>query len=87
MLGKQKVGGYSHNGLVKAFNSLDQSIIVDKLGIFSVTSSSYSWIKLYLSNHYQCTKINGVCFAKILLKCGVHQGSILGPLLPSDVYL
>ena len=39
------------------------------------------WFKSYLLNRFQIVYTNGVLSEKAILKCGVPQGSILGPLL------
>ena len=42
---------------------------------------SLEWFKSYLSNRYQAVFIHGVLSEHQQIKCGVPQGSILGPLL------
>ena len=39
------------------------------------------WLENYLRNRYQCTKIGDSVSNFLEIKCGVPQGSILGPLL------
>ncbi len=67
--------------LSKAFDTVDHQIILDKLREIGLKWSAISWIRSYLSNRVQVTKINGVLSGKGEIQCGVPQGSILGPLL------
>ena len=46
-----------------------------------VRGQTLEWFKSYLSNRSQVVFINGVLFEHEQIKCGVPQGSILGPLL------
>ena len=42
---------------------------------------SIDWFKSYLADRQQVVIINGVTSSPGYVKCGVPQGSILGPLL------
>ena len=49
--------------------------------VFGVTGTALSWFESYLSNRRQRVSINGNFSDPRLLKFGVSQGSVLGPLL------
>ena len=68
--------------LSKAFNTVDHSILLRKLELNGITDRNYAWIKSYLSNRLQYIQIDENSRTELcLVKCGVPQGSILGPLL------
>ena len=43
--------------LCKAFNTVDHSILLRKLELYSITDTNYAWIKSYLSNRLQYIQI------------------------------
>ena len=66
----------------KAFDSVLHSRLLDKLqGQFGVDGEFYAWLDSYLSNRKQFTTINGKQSSKMYVRCGVAQGSVLGPTL------
>ena len=67
--------------LQKAFDTVDHDILLSKLYHYGVRGNSYLWFKSYLSNRKQFVSINGFNSSSLAIKCGVPQGSILGPLL------
>ena len=67
--------------LTKAFDTVDHGILLSKLERYGVRGIALDLLKSYLSNRYQFTYINGIQSSLQLIKCGVPQGSILGPLL------
>ena len=65
----------------KAFDTINHQILFEKLESYGVRGICLEWFKSYLSNRYQCVDLDGTCSEWLPIKCGVPQGSILGPLL------
>ena len=64
--------------LSKAFDTVDKSILCNKLSDMGISSNSINLINSYMTNRRLCFN-NEKCFFN--LRYGVPQGSILGPLL------
>jgi len=67
--------------LSKAFDTVNHSILLDKLEHYGIRVTPLNWIPSYLSNRYQCVAIEDTFSSLLPLTCGVPQRSILGPLL------
>ena len=68
--------------LSKAFDTVDHQILLKKLKHYGVVGINLKWFQSYLSNRKQFIKFNQTEETNTLnIKCGVPQGSILGPLL------
>ena len=66
----------------KAFDSVNHSKLCDKLeNLFNFSESACKLIFSYLCGRSQRVEVNGVLSDMLQLKCGVPQGSVLGPLL------
>lgn len=66
----------------KAFDSVDHKILLNKLKNAGLQNKAYDLIQNYFVNRYQFVEYSeGVCSDKFLIKTGVPQGSILGPIL------
>ena len=48
---------------------------------FGISGTALDWFKDYLSNRRQRVSVNGSLLDPVQIKCGVPQGSVLGPLL------
>lgn len=67
--------------LSKAFDTLDHNILLDKLNHYGIRGTVLQWFKSYLADRHQFVVINNINSVSKPIKCGVPQGSILGPLL------
>ena len=67
--------------LSKAFDYLNQELLLAKLHAYGLSKSALTLIHSYLSNRRQRVKINGSFSAWKDTNLGVPQGSVLGPLL------
>ena len=67
--------------LKKAFDTVDHSILLSKLQGYGIQGSTNQWFCSYLKNRTQTCLVNGNKSSKMFLRCGVPQGTILGPLL------
>ena len=76
--------------LRKAFDTVDHNILLQKLECYGILNVNLSWCTNYLMNRSQRTLANGSMSSAQNVKCGVPQGSILGPLFfilyVNDVY-
>ena len=63
----------------KAFDTAYHSIVLKKLKLYGITDKNLACFQYYLSNRKQYIEISEN--SKTNPKCGVPQGSILGPLL------
>ena len=67
--------------LRKAFDLVDHEILIYKLKLYHFSEQSINLFKSYLTNRQQMVKIGNVQSEMLIVKSGVPQGSILGPLL------
>ena len=54
---------------------------MDKLCHYDIKGVAHNWFANYLSNRHQFVQFNDTSSSLHLIKCGVPQGLILGPLL------
>lgn len=61
--------------------TLNHNILLSKLKFYGIRNNELDWFKDYLTNRKQCISYGTESTDLKLIKCGVPQGSILGPLL------
>jgi hypothetical protein len=67
--------------LTKASDIVPHNILLRKLSNFGLSSNYVDWFHSYLSNRQSFVRVSGTLLFPYLVKCGVPQGSTLGPLL------
>lgn len=67
--------------LKKAFDTVSTKILVDRLEKGGITGVPLVFLKDYLSDRTQCTKIAQYTSEEISINYGVPQGGVLGPTL------
>ena len=67
--------------LWKAFDTVDHSILLDKLSNYGIRGKAHDWFSSYLNNRRQFVSIGSSNSDPLPVRCGVPQGSVLGPLL------
>jgi hypothetical protein len=67
--------------LKKAFDTVDCSILTQKLEKYGITRSELQWFQNYLSDRSQCVQYKDSLSQPMPVSTGVPQGSVLGPLL------
>ena len=67
--------------LKKSLDTVDHEILLGKLNAYGISGVAGNWFRSYLSERQQMCFVNGHSSNSRLLRCGVPQGTILGPLL------
>ena len=66
--------------LKKVFDTVNHDILIKKLMLAGIKDNALKLLKCYLTSRTQKCQVNGYTSNEIGVKCGVPQGSILGPL-------
>ena len=64
----------------KAFGMVDHGLLLDKLKVYGVAGETKKWFQSYLADRHQLASLGSCMSDMALMKPGVLQGSILGPL-------
>ena len=67
--------------LKKAFDTVNHSILLKKMGHYGIKRIALDWFSSYLSEQKQYVSVNGHISDYLDIPCDVPQGSVLGPLL------
>lgn len=68
--------------LSAAFDTVDIDILLERLEkCFGIAGKALDWFRSYLTGRNQCILVRGQTSPMSILKSGVPQGSVLGPLL------
>ena len=83
---KSQLDQSNYTGLVmldlqKAFDTVDHTVLLQKLEALGADETTVSWFHSYLCGRKQVVNIGEVLSSELGISCGVPQGSILGPLL------
>ena len=75
-----------HTGMIlidfqKAFDTLDHTVLLQKMECIGFKESVIKWFQSYLSNRKFFVTLTNIFSDTGLINCGALQGSILGPLL------
>ena len=65
----------------KAFDTINHKILLSKLNFYGIRGKALQWFESYLANRSQVICYKETVSSKNTIKCGVPQGSVLGPTL------
>ena len=65
----------------KAFDTVLHDILLKKMYAYGIRNNGFKLLKIYLTGRTQYVIYDGVKSDTLPIKCGIPQGSILGPLL------
>ena len=69
-----------NQSLSKAFDTVNQNILLEKLKAYGIQSENLKWFRSYLSNRKQFIMYDDFKAEMKIVKYGVPQGSVLEPL-------
>ena len=75
------ITGVCYFDVAKCFDSISHDVLLFKLNMYGIFDLEHKWFYSYLNCRTQATLCNNILSDFALVKSGVPQGSILGPLL------
>ena len=76
-----KVTGLISLDFKKTFDVVNYNILPQKLQIYGVSDAAFQWFRSYLSDRWQCVRVNGCTSSLLPINQGIPQGTIIGPML------
>ena len=70
-----------YTDIAKAFDSISHFKLISVLSSLGISGKVLKWINSFLNGRVQCVCVNNCFLSFLLVRTGVPQGSILGPLL------
>ena len=67
--------------MAKAFDTVNPSILLQKLELLGIAGKTSKLLRYYLTNRKQSTLANGTVSKLANISCGIPQGSTVGPLM------
>ena len=80
-INSNKVNGVLFVDFRKAFDVIRHDLLLRKLSIYGVSSSTLAFLSFHLADRHQCVYAHSRRSTLVRLKYGVPQGSVLGSLL------
>ena len=80
-INKSQMTGAVFLDLAKAFDTVNHSLLLQKMSAYHFSSSTVDFFNSYLDGRTQYVYVNGACSSEGIIEHGVPQGSILGPFL------
>ena len=79
-LDKDRVSGMALVDYRKAFDIVDHELLLRKLKVYGVANQELNWCRSFLCSRKQVVHVRGKESGEAILRYGVPQGSIIGPL-------
>ena len=81
LMDQGQINGVIFLDLKKAFDTIDHQILLSKLQAYGIRDHTLKWFQSYLDQRKQICMLNNCKSGIETIRCGVPQGSNLGPLL------